>query len=335
MYIECVPATRVVESDWRAWDAIRSQAPALSSPYFSSTFCRIVSESSSDLFVGRISDDRGLAGFFPFHRSRWATGWPLAKGLSGYQGLIARQDASIDAVELLKCCRLRTFDFAQLPATQASFVPFSYGKDASHTMDLRAGFDDYAARIRRSSRIIAATRGREQRLEREVGRVRFEFHLDDFSMFQTLVRLKTSQYRRSGAHDIFMDPWTLDILRAVFRTQSPQLSGVLSALFVGDHVAALLFSIRSHGVLHCWLAAYDPQFGRHSPGIILLVKLARRAATLGIELVDLGTGTHAYKTRLATGGVNVLWGRVERPSFAAVWRAARRNVRRLGRYLRP
>ncbi len=294
MHIECAPAVRLVESDWRAWDAIRSRAPALSSPYFSSTFCRIVSECSSDLFVARIGDDRGLAGFFPFHRSRWATGWPLAKGLSGYQGLIARQDASIDVVELLKGCRLSTFDFAQLPATQASFVPFSRGRDASHTMDLRAGFDDYAARVRRSSRIIAATRRREQRLEREVGRVRFEFHVDDFSMFQTLIRLKTSQYRRSGVRDIFMDSWTLDVLRAVFRAQGPQLSGVLSALFVGDHVAALVFSIRSQGVLHCWLAAFDPQFGRHSPGIILLVELARRASTLGIDFVDLGTGAHSY-----------------------------------------
>src|ERR1700733_14199959 len=101
MLVECLPASRLVDADWRAWDAIRSSTSALSSPYFSSQFCRVVSECSSDLFVARISDRRGPAGFFPFHRSRWATGWPLAKSLSGYQGLIERESVAMDVVALL------------------------------------------------------------------------------------------------------------------------------------------------------------------------------------------------------------------------------------------
>jgi CelD/BcsL family acetyltransferase involved in cellulose biosynthesis len=333
MHVECLPATRVVETDWKAWDDIRRSAPALSSPYFSSAFCRVVSESSSDLFVARISDGQRLAGFFPFHRSRWATGWPLAKGLSGYQGVIGRQDFVMDVFSLLKQCKLKTFDFAHLPATQRSFLPFSHGTDASHTMDLRAGFDDYAARIRASSGIIAATFRRKRRLEREVGRVRFELHVDDISVFETFMRLKAVQYRRTGVRDPLADPWTLDILRAVLRSRGRELSGVLSVLFTGDNVAALVFGIRSHSVLHCWFSAYDLRFARYSPGILLLVELAHRAPASGIDVVDLGTGTHAYKARLATGAVEVLWGRIERPSLAAVWRAARRNVGRMAGYL--
>jgi CelD/BcsL family acetyltransferase involved in cellulose biosynthesis len=161
-----------------------------------------------------------------------------------------------------------------------------------------------------------------------------EFHVDDLSVFLTLTRLKALQYRRTGARDLFADPWTLDVLHAVFRTQEPQFSGVLSALFIGDDVAAALFGMRSHSTLHCWFSAYDPRFARHSPGMLLLVELAHRGPGHGIEVIDLGTGPQAYKSRLATGAVNVLRGRIERPSLAFVWRAARRSARRLAGCLR-
>jgi CelD/BcsL family acetyltransferase involved in cellulose biosynthesis len=329
MRVECLPARRLVEADWSAWDDLQSRAPSLSSPYFSSAFCKVVAESSPDLFVACLSDGQGSAGFFPFHRSRWGTGWPLARSLSGYQGIIGREHLAIEVAGLLKCCALKTFDFARLPATQTSFLPFARGTDASHTMDLHGGFDDYAARVGRSSAILAATARRKRRLEREIGRVRFEQHIDDSAAFRTLTALKATQYRRTGARDPLADPCARAIVEAVFRCRGPALSGVLSVLFVADQVAALLLGLRRRKALHGWFHAYDPRFAKYSPGILLLVELARAAPASGIEVIDLGTGEQAYKTRLATGAVNVVWGRVERPSLVAVWRAARRNLGRL------
>jgi|HubBroStandDraft_6_1064221.scaffolds.fasta_scaffold293846_2 hypothetical protein len=69
------------------------------------------------------------------------------------------------------------------------------------------------------------------------------------------------------------------------------------------------------------------------PGIILLLDLAKAASTYGVEIVDLGMGTYPYKTRLATGTVDLLHGRIERPSAVAAWRTARRGVRRLAGWL--
>jgi CelD/BcsL family acetyltransferase involved in cellulose biosynthesis len=271
MRFDCVLASQLTEGDWRTWDAIRGQAPGLSSPYFASEFCRAVAGCSPDLFVARIYGRHGVVGFFPFHRSRWHTGWPLAKWLSDYHGVIAHDDLVIDPIALVKGCRLKTFDFDHLPAVQRSFQRFSHGTSPSHTMDLRQGFVHYAAGVNVRSSLVRATWRRRRQLAREMGRVRFV------------------------------------------------------------QIAALLLSMRSLNVQHCWFSAYDVRFARWSPGIILLLELAKAASTHGIETVDLGMGTYPYKTRLATGRVDLLRGRIERPSAVAAWRMARRGVRSLAR----
>jgi CelD/BcsL family acetyltransferase involved in cellulose biosynthesis len=333
MRLDCAPAANLTERDWQTWDAIRNDTPGLSSPYFASEFCRAVARCSPDLFVARISVSREVVGFFPFHRSRWSTGWPLAKWLSDYHGLIARDDLAIDLLDLVKGCGLKTFDFDHVPATQRSFLRFSRGSSPSHTIDLRAGFDDYVANVNGRSSILRATWRRRRQLAREMGSVRFVYQTEHPAALSTLMKLKSLQYARTGARDLFADWWTVELLETVLRAQGPRLSGVLSVLLVDEQIAALLLSIRSMNVLHCWFSAYDTKFARCSPGIILLLDLAKAAPTHGVDIVDLGRGTYPYKARLATGTVDLLHGRIERPSAVAAWRTARRGVRRLAGWL--
>lgn len=329
MRLDCVLASQLTEGDWRTWDAIRGEAPGLSSPYFASEFCRAVARCSPDLFVARIYGRHGVVGFFPFHRSRWHTGWPLAKWLSDYHGVIAHDDLAIDPVALVKGCGLKTFDFDHLPAVQRSFQRFSYGTSPSHTIDLRQGFVHYAARVNVRSSLVRATWRRRRQLAREMGRVRFVYQVDDSESFRLLMKLKSLQYSRTGVRDLFADRWTTEIVETIFHARGPRLSGVLSVLLVDEQIAALLLSMRSSNVQHCWFSAYDVRFARWSPGIILLLELAKAASTRGIETVDLGMGTYPYKDTLSTGRVDLLRGRIERPSAVAAWRMARRGVRRL------
>ena len=329
MRVDCAPAAQLTAGDWQAWDAIRRETPGLSSPYFAPEFCRAVASCSPDLFVARIRGATRVAGFFPFHRSRWRTGWPLARWLSDYQGVIARDDVAIDPTELLRGCGLKTFDFDHLLASQRSFLPFSHGGAPSHTIDLRAGFDRYVATIGGSSSVVKATWRQGRALARAMGPVRFAYQVDDPAAFGALVRLKSLQYSATGVRDLFADRWTRDVVSAVVGQRSPGLSGVLSVLFVGDRMAALVLSMRSGPVLHYWFPAYDARFARYSPGILLLLELAKAASTSGVDTMDLGTGDHAYKSRLATGTVALFRGRIERPSAVVAWRMARRGVVRL------
>ncbi len=332
MRIDCAPAANLTKRDWQTWDAIRSDTPGLSSPYFASEFCRAVARCSPDLFVARMSVSHEVVGFFPFHRSRWSTGWPLAKWLSDYHGLVARDALAIDPIDLVKGCGLKTFDFDHVPATQRPFLRVADGSSPSYRIDLRAGFDDYVAKVNARSSILRATWRRRRQVARDMGNVRFMYQTDHLAALSTLMKWKSLQYSRTGARDPFADWWTIELLETVVRAQGPRFSGVLSALLVDEQIAALVLSMRSNSVLHYWFPAYDVRFARCSPGIILLLDLAKAASMDGVDIVDLGMGVYPYKARLATGTVDLLHGRIERPSAVALWRTARRGIRNLTRW---
>jgi CelD/BcsL family acetyltransferase involved in cellulose biosynthesis len=56
--------------------------------------------------------------------------------------------------------------------------------------------------------------------------------------------------------------------------------------------------MRSREVLHWWFPAYAPRFAPYSPGILLLLRIARAAAAAGIRAIDLGKGDSRYKSSL-------------------------------------
>jgi CelD/BcsL family acetyltransferase involved in cellulose biosynthesis len=82
--------------------------------------------------------------------------------------------------------------------------------------------------------------------------------------------------------------------------------------------------MRSDRLLHWWFPAYDSEFARFSPGIILLFRLAEELDRVGIRNIDLGKGDERYKQSVMSHAVEVHQGAVELPSLAA-------NARRLRR----
>jgi CelD/BcsL family acetyltransferase involved in cellulose biosynthesis len=73
---------------------------------------------------------------------------------------------------------------------------------------------------------------------------------------------------------------------------------------------------------HGWLPAYNPKFARFSPGLILLLKMARFAPQAGFTTIDLGgPEDYAYKQRLMSGAIELAEGTVDR--FALVGAARR------------
>ena len=50
------------------------------------------------------------------------------------------------------------------------------------------------------------------------------------------------------------------LLQRVLAAQGEGFSGVMSALYIGDVMAAILLSMRSYDVLHAWFSAYRPEY---------------------------------------------------------------------------
>jgi CelD/BcsL family acetyltransferase involved in cellulose biosynthesis len=330
------------------WSELQRSAPTLSSPFFRPEFTAIVADVREDVHVGVLEREGEAVGFFPFQRSRFGLGSPVGSMLSDYHGAIVDGGVRWDARELVDACGLKTWEFDHLIASQEPFAPFHRVHRSSPVMDLACGFEAYlGGRETAGVREISAVARKRRKLEREHGEVRFAQHVADGSALDTLMRWKSDQYQRTGAADHLAEGWVREVLRLAHLRQTPTFAGMLSALYVEDRLVAAHFGVRSRSVWHYWYPAYDPQYGAYSPGLVLLLDMARSAPSLGIRTIDLGKGDARYKRALASGSVAVAEGAVVRPSVAAgAWRLrrlaralARRTamgprVRRLGRGLR-
>ncbi len=69
---------------------------------------------------------------------------------------------------------------------------------------------------------------------------------------------KTDQYRRTGVTNVLGFPWTVALLERILAAEGEGFSGMMSALYMGDVLAAVLLSMRSYGVMHAWFSAYRP-----------------------------------------------------------------------------
>jgi hypothetical protein len=86
---------------------------------------------------------------------------------------------------------------------------------------------------------------------------------------------------------------------------------VLSSLYIGDSLAAVLLSMRSHDVLHAWFSAYSTQHAEFSPGLLLFLELAKAADAEDFRRIDLGKGPEAYKRQLMSGETLVAEGSLD------------------------
>ena len=131
--------------------------------------------------------------------------------------------------------------------------------------------------------------------------------------------------------DIFSLRWPIELLERLNEEPGVELRGQLSALYVGDRLAAVHQGLRSNHVLHSWFPAYDPSLAAWSPGMMLFVKLAREADSLGIERIDLGAGESVFKQSLASAATTVASGAVTR---YAIHRGAQRGWNQTKSWLR-
>lgn len=219
------------------------------------------------------------------------------------------------------------------------FVPDSAEAFDSPVIDIGQGYEAYEAVLRAGSpKFFRTTTAKERRLARQAGEVRFVFDERDPAALRTLMAWKSSQYRRTGRRDRFAKEWIGTLVRQLAADRpdhAPGCSGVLSVLYVADRPVAAHFGLRSRTVLSCWFPAYDTDFAKYSPGLILHLRMAEAAAGAGIGLLDLGRGAAEYKDALKTGELRVYEGAsVRRGPRAALYRLSREPSRRAHSFVR-
>jgi CelD/BcsL family acetyltransferase involved in cellulose biosynthesis len=238
---------------------------------------------------------------------------------------------------LLSACKLTEWQFDHLVTGQLPFQRYVSAVVPSPVIDLTDGFAAYREKLRvKSPRFDRDVARKARNLKREAGELGFVVDSDDPSALRLLMKWKSDQYRRNGWVDVFARSWIVDLVNCLFSMRSDRFAGLLSVLYAGGTPVAAHFGIRSGHILAHWFPAYDIRLGKQSPGLIQHLRMAEETTTLGIGIIDMGTGAERYKRTLKSYDLFVAEGVVTRGPLAAgahrIRRAqadwARRQVKR-------
>jgi CelD/BcsL family acetyltransferase involved in cellulose biosynthesis len=310
---------------------------SLANPFLCPEFAIAVDRCRPETRLAVLTDGPAIAGFFPFQRRRFGVGVPIAAGLTDCQGLIHVPGLDWEPRRLLSACKLTEWQFDHLVTGQLPFQRYVSAVVPSPVIDLTDGFAAYREKLRvKSPRFDRDVARKARNLKREAGELGFVVDSDDPSALRLLMKWKSDQYRRNGWVDVFARSWIVDLVNCLFSMRSDRFAGLLSVLYAGGTPVAAHFGIRSGHILAHWFPAYDIRLGKQSPGLIQHLRMAEETTTLGIGIIDMGTGAERYKRTLKSYDLFVAEGVVTRGPLAAgahrIRRAqadwARRQVKR-------
>ena len=312
------------------WHALQQSNPVIASPYFCPEFTHTVAAVRDDVEIAVLEEGNRVAGFFPYQRGQRGVAVPVGGILSDYQGLVCAPGFECDPPGLLKSCRLIAWDFDHLLASQKCFEPFHLHREPSPQINVSHGYKAYVTERRAAgSEQIKKCGNLMRRIEREVGPLRFVPHSADVTLLGRVLRWKSQQYLTGGKADLFALGWARPLIELVHAAQAEDFAGMLSLLYAGERLVAGHFGMRSRTVWHYWFPSYDEVMAKYSPGLILLLKLAEYAPSIGLRVIDMGKGMSLYKERLMNASVTLASGSVELPSLRSLRRAAQRKLRAL------
>lgn len=311
MNFELVSIDELTDSLRQTWiDWIRADLQYMS-PYFHPDFTVNMAAVREDVRIVLMYENDELAGILPIHVLEGRRAAPIGDLMSDYHGVISPKPLELDVQELLRQTALRSFYFNHLLATQESFLPYSWEHTSSPYLDLSDGFAAYEEKAKQGGKSYYKNLLRnERKMGREVGETRVVEFSDDEAVLERLLELKSEQYVRTRQLDITRVKWMTDAMRQIWKFRSDDFSGMLSALYVDEKLLGMHFGMKTKEVLHWWFPTYDPDYHRYSPGLLLLLHLAR-SQDLGLKYIDLGKGPEPYKKSMKTGETELLEGGVD------------------------
>jgi CelD/BcsL family acetyltransferase involved in cellulose biosynthesis len=304
----------------KSWRGLQALDNTFASPFYTTDFTEIVARICGRVEVAIWQERDEVVAIFPFERRSWNFAGPVGQFLSDYDGLIAHPDFVRDPRQILRDCRLVAWDFKHSPATDRIFSPFQIGQSQVVVSHVQDGFEAFVKERRAAglNHQLSEYFRKMRKLEQDIGPLRFVPSSGDETVLQSLMALKSAQYRRNRWRDVFSMPWVKDVLRAIQTTQTPEFAGMLCALYAGEKLVAVHYGLRSHGLRHGWFPAYDVKFSKYSPGIMLTLKLLENCSQLGITSIDWGSGEHPHKQLVMNSSLITGSGTIELPC-AATW----------------
>jgi CelD/BcsL family acetyltransferase involved in cellulose biosynthesis len=298
-------------NDVALWKEIHDAAAGRASPFLHPAYVRTVSSVRNEVEVALVRKGGETVGFLPYERTRLGIGRSVGSRLCDVSGAIVRSGIEWDAAEVARGAGLRALVLSNVVSTEssmagaASFAPFVRAAKSAPIIDLAGGFERYRRERNANTSMLRQAKRKTNKLGREVGRVRFEWHTADPRAFEALLAWKMRQREMTRTPNILRFRWSVELLERIRRTRDDGFDGVMSVLYAGDQVAWVHLGMRAGTLLHYWVTAYNPDLSSYSPGVVGMLHLVRGAAENGVERIDLGAGKERYKDRLSTGVIEL------------------------------
>jgi CelD/BcsL family acetyltransferase involved in cellulose biosynthesis len=314
-----------------SWRRILQNGVQQNNPFLHPEFTRAVAAVRNDVEVAVLRHGAAPVGFFPFQRSAWNIGKPVGGRLSNYQGLVVEKEVEWSALELVRGAGLSTWAFDQLDLALSPFERHARDHEGAAYFDLSNGYEAYREERRSTgSQRILKIESLYRKLCREAGPIQTHLHQPDAHLIETLIGWKSSQFRETGQTDVFSCRWTVDLLHNILGRENESFAPVVSALCSGSRPIAISYALRTQDVLHGMFIGYDRDYSKYSPGLIMMLEIAKEAAARGVRRFHLGSGGDHYKKSLTSAETRVGIGSVDCQPLVAWsrrgWEMARRAV---------
>ncbi len=302
------------------WQTLRQGSTALADPFFSPEFFQVLEQVRPNTEIAVIRQGETVVGFLPLERYG-CVARPAAALVNGIDGSICSEELDWAPQEMLDSLKLRAWEFSSLPAAQVATRDHHIQVRNFSYIDLSLGLNNYVAeRKAAGSQQIEKVARRRKKLVREHGTLDCSWNDVSPTTLETLLRWKSAQYQRTGTRDVLGAAWVVDLLGRLREFHGRDLHATVPAIHCRGKLLAAAYCLVSGEVLSCWFPAYNGEFGKYSPGSILLLMILEEAAKHGITRIHLGQGNERYKKSFANGGFRVAEGAVDR----SPWRQALR-----------
>lgn len=307
MTTRIVKPEQLTRDELRVWTGMLPANPMLNSPFFLPEFTLATSAAHSGVRV-IIEEQDGLpVAFLPYQTDQ--KGIPVAVGgsLNDFQGIICESGCHCSLIEMLERARIGRFRCHKLLDWRNDLGDFVLCRNSSPFVNLTNGFQSWKSELQsHGSEQLKQIARKERKLVRECGAIRFDFRTTNPNVLKTLIQWKREQYHRTQEVDIFSYDWTAKLLTSLLASpEDSPLQPVLSAMYAGNKLVAAHYGLISNTVVHSWFPAYDPEYGKYSPGKLLLCRILEESAGQGVVRFDFGAGDESYKYSFANDSVDI------------------------------
>ncbi|ESQ80309.1 GNAT family N-acetyltransferase [Asticcacaulis sp. YBE204] len=293
--VDVIRPAELSDTDKDLWSQWVSENPDLSGSYFDVRYVVALCETVPHARVAKLYADGYLIGFLPFQK-RGGVIQPLGAPLTDFHGVIAASGTRIDIGEVLNHLKARRIEF------NGWVNPLLQGTERFRLYaDLGDGFDaHYKACYDAHKKFYRNTERCRRNLQKDLPGLTFSWEAATPDLIDWVVTHKRRQYKRTGLHDVFACGWTQDMLNTL-SAQTDARFGLMAGVYRHDgKVIAAEIALRSDDSLHLWFPAYEPDYSRYGPGILLSLDILKAAAQDGITRVDFGCGDEVYKATMTT-----------------------------------